>query len=99
MQDDENKNNLEKNNNESISSDDECEIKDDVRYSCINNLNVTVGLKDLNKALLQQMYFKEKKTNLTKEQMENQMEEMFKENEGVKVLTIELHYLNLLNQL
>ena len=91
LQDDENKNNLEKNNNESISSDNECEIKDDVRYSCINNLNVTVGLKDLNKALLQQMYFKGKKTNLTKEQMENQMEEMLKENEGVKVLTIELH--------
>ena len=60
-----------------------------VRHSCIDQLFVTVGLRDLTPELLKETCFKNKQ--VTQMQIDNAMKNLSQGIDNVKVLTIELH--------
>ena len=62
--------------------------KTKVRYSCINQLFVTVGMRDLTPELLKETCFKNKE--VTQIQIDNAMKNLSQGMKDVKVLTIEL---------
>ena len=66
----------------------EVQRKNKVRYSCINNLRVKVGMRDLTPELLKETCFKNKQ--VSEVQIDNAMRNLSQGVENVKVLTIEL---------
>lgn len=81
-------------NNKQIDTAESCDRplikrKTKVRHSCINQLFVTVGLRDLTPELLKETCFKNKE--VTQMQIDNAMKNLSQGIDNVKVLTIDLH--------